>query len=435
MQKERRESWNIEGIRNAKESISQELLPFLKNEWYKQAVEHCLCKILPLEGNLHCDLKIVCYIISTLNLISLSKETTSEFKTLVGKLEKIAEALLSKNNVKPGRSRLSFLYGELKQGVAAVVKKDGHTWEALWESSLGLFLSRGCAHPILPFQHINFALQTIDRGFPTRVMELIDEMSTGLESESDRSYLELIRIKALRLSGHHGQCEELINAQIKKHGESPRLLWEWHYTQAILTGESKDLHRFLFGKGKKNIEYLEAYMKYAFWIKAQPRKSYLKLCPKVSTLKRLLKSETNNVRFKKLFKVLSAIEDAYDTNVPMVKRIDKIGRVMAVIETLEAEYRILSLAAILRFLNQRQKQMASLFHGEYKSHSLKLSEGRDSDVLNLFGSSSDLEVIKPFYDSLHSIPEKETTLARANPSHTYLFKPLGNRDIIWTEAS
>ncbi|SMF18689.1 hypothetical protein SAMN06296036_106195 [Pseudobacteriovorax antillogorgiicola] len=415
-------SWNLEAIRTTQENIGKELLPFLQNDMYVQGIEHCLHKILPLEDNQHSDLTIVCYIISTLNLISFSREANTEYKVLVAKLEKIAKALLDKNNIKAGKSKLSFLHGQLKQSLAAILKSDGDTWGALWESSLGLFLSRGSANPVLPFQHVSFALQTIDRGFPLRVMDILDEMNETLSSEYDQSYLGLLRIKALRLSGQHEKSEDIINQQIAKQGESDRLLWEKHFTRAIAYGESRELHRFLFGKNKSKLDYSEAYIKYAFWMKAQPKKVYTKLCPKVASIKRILKGYTNNSKFKKLFKVLSAIEEAYDVNIPIITRVNKIGRIMPIIETLEAEYRILALASIVRFLNQRQKQMASLFHGEYQSQSLKMSEGKNCDIFKLFENSSELETIKPFYNTLHKAPEKEESQKVLNPIDKALFR-------------
>lgn len=413
-------SWTLEGIHLTQDRISKELSSYLQNDMYVQAVEYCLQKILPLDEK-NGDLTTVCYIISTLNLISFSKEASSEFKFLVVKLEKIAKALLDKNNIKAGKSKLSFLHGQLKQSMASILKSDGDTWGALWESSLGLFLSRGSANPILPFQHISFAIQTIDRGFPLRIMGILDEMDETLTSSYDKDHLMLLKIKALRLSGQHETCEQLIESLIDKQGPSDRLLWERLFNRAILYGETRELHRFLFGKNRTKLEYIKAYFLYAFWIRSQPKKIYSKLCPKVASLKRYLKGHTGSAKAKKLLKVLATIEEAYDSNIPIITRVNKIGRVMPIIETLEAEYRILALASIVRFFNQRQKQMASIFHGEYQSQSRKMSEGMNNDVFRLFMNAEDLQSIKPFYDKLHKEPEKEIDFD-CDPINKVLFR-------------
>ncbi len=412
--------WTVEAIHQTQDKISKELSSYLQNDMYVTAIEYCLEKILPLDDH-NDDLTTVCYIISTINLISFSKDASSEFKFLVAKLEKIAKALLDKNNIKAGKSKLSFLHGQLKQSMASILKSDGDTWGALWESSLGLFLSRGSANPILPFQHISFAIQTIDRGFPLRVMGILDEMDRTLSSTYEKDHLKFLKIKALRLSGQHEECEVIIDNLIATQGANDRLLWEKYFNRAILYGETRELHRFLFGKHRTKNEYSKAYFLYAFWMRAQPKKIYSKLCPKVASLKRTLKGFTNSSKSKKLLKVLATIEEAYDSNIPIITRVNKIGRIMPIVETLEAEYRILALASIVRFFNQRQKQMASIFHGEYQCQSRKMSEGNNNDIFRLFHNAEDLRSIKPFYDKLHKEPEKEIAV-NYDPINKVLFR-------------
>ncbi|SMF17355.1 hypothetical protein [Pseudobacteriovorax antillogorgiicola] len=400
--------WNLESIRKTQHEIGNELLPLVQNEKYVEGIELCLKNILPIEANTNSDLVTICYIISALNLISFSREANTEYRVLVLKLEKIAKSLLDKNNIKAGKSKLSFLHGQLKQGLAAILKNDGDTWGALWEASLGLYLSRGSANPVLPFQHLHLAIQTIDRGFPLRVSSILDDMEQSLTSPQDRHFLDLVRIKTLRLSGQHDKGMAIINRLIKDNGESDRLLWEKAYTNAIVNDETKELHRLLFGRNRKKLDYSEAYLKYCFWMRAQPKREFNKLCPKVSKLKRLLKGYTSSTKFKKLFKVLTAIEECYDIHIPMISRVKKIGKIMPVIESLEAEYRILALAGIVRWMGQRQKQMAAIFHGEYQSLSLKMSEGTNIDIFKLFESNlNELEMIRPFYDTLHTSPVQE----------------------------
>ena len=413
-------TWTMDSIKTTQDTISKELVPFMATEQYVEAIEHCLRKVLPVEGNKNSDLSIVCYIISTLNLISLSAEASKQFGCDVSNLEKIAKVLLHKNNIKAGKSKLSFLHGQLKQSVASILKSDGDTWGALWESSLGLFLSRGSANPILPFQHLSFAIQTIDRGLPLRVMEILSEMSNNLSTNDDQDYLSLLTVKALRLSGNIDQAEELLEKMVESGSQSDRLVWEQAFVRAIKYDETKEFHRTLFSRNKPTLDYAEGYLKYALWMKAQPSKLHAKLCPKTSVLKRVLKGYTSNSKYKKILKVISAIEDCYDVDTPLADRVNKIGKIMPVIETLEAEYKVLALSAVVRFFNQRQKQMASLFHGEYQSMSLKMSEGHNPDVFNLFSNKGELETIRPFYDSLHSAPEKGSF--SISPVNQVLFK-------------
>ena len=130
-------TWSQEAISTTQDEISCEILPLVQNEQYVEGIEHCLGKILPLETNERGDMVIICYVIAVLNLMSYSREANAEYKNLVIKLEKIAKSLLEKNNIKAGKSKLSFLHGQLQQGLSAILKNDGDTWGALWEASLG----------------------------------------------------------------------------------------------------------------------------------------------------------------------------------------------------------------------------------------------------------------------------------------------------------
>lgn len=414
--------WNQETIYQTQKTISDALKVMVQNEQYIEGIESCLNQVMPLDQSQLNDMEKVCYIIAAINLIPYSKEAKDKYGNLVIQLEKIAKGLLATNNIKAGKSKLSFLFGQLQQGLASILKNDGDNWGALWEASLGLYLSRGSANPILPFQHLHLAVQAIDRGLPGRVRVILDEMEQALVEPNDSLTVNLLRIKSLRLSGEHNACEALIDQQISVHGESERLKWEKLYTRAIAYDETKDMHRFLFGRSAKKMAYTESYLKYTFWMRAQMKREFNKLCPKVSKLKRMMKGYTSNQKVKRLFKVLSVIEDCHDVEIPFVTRIRSVGKIMPLVETLDAEYKLLATAAIVRWLGQRQRQMASIFHGEYQSLSLKMSEGENPDVYMLFeNTADDLELMQPFYDTLHSAPRKESEYRTVDK---YLFKPL-----------
>ena len=225
--------WNQETIYQTQKTISDALKVMVQNEQYIEGIESCLNQVMPLDQSQLNDMEKVCYIIAAINLIPYSKEAKDKYGNLVIQLEKIAKGLLATNNIKAGKSKLSFLFGQLQQGLASILKNDGDNWGALWEASLGLYLSRGSANPILPFQHLHLAVQAIDRGLPGRVRVILDEMEQALVEPNDSLTVNLLRIKSLRLSGEHNACEALIDQQISVHGESERLKWEKLYTRAI----------------------------------------------------------------------------------------------------------------------------------------------------------------------------------------------------------
>ena len=75
-----------------------------------------------------------------------------------------------------------------------------------------------------------------------------------------------------------------------------------------------------------------------------------------------MKGYTSNPKIKKLFKVLSVIEDCHDTEISIVSRIQRVGKIMPLVESLDAEFKILATAAIVRWLGQ-----AAALNGIYLS--------------------------------------------------------------------
>lgn len=395
-------TWTTDSIEEMHRSISLNLLTFLEDGRQSEAVEYCMTQVMAEESGENDDLSRLCHIIAVLNLISESQELRKVFASTVGQLEKLADALLHKNNVKPGKSKLSFLHGQVKQEIAAISKSDGDVWGALWESGVGLMLSRGSSDPVLPQQHIKFAIHCIDHGLPLRVIPVLDEMLGHLkEGDKGHSNLAILKARAFRLSGNLEIAEHVLDNMKSQDKLNERYQWEKYFLRALRFGEVKELHRLLYKRNKPLfIDYQEAYLKHAFWLMAQSSKNEAKLCPKISVLKKQLKKQASQPRIKKAMKVLSVIEECHDSGIPLNNRVKKVGAVMPTVMALEAEYRLLAFAALTRFFNQRQKQMASVFHSEYKGLALKMSESQCADTYDFFNNSLELEVIKPFYDSL-----------------------------------
>lgn len=399
------QTWSQDLIERFENEISQELMTFLETQDTVGAIGYCLKQVFSTDERELNDLKVICYIVSTLNLISINPQNVAEYSQLAKKLEKLAKSLLEKNNVKAGKSRLSFIHGQLKQAMANVHKTEGNAWAALWESSMGLYLSRGSTNPFLPFQHLCFVTQAIDSGIPSRVMDLLQGLESKLPENFDRSGLRCLKVKALRLAGKHQELRKEMRSFDSVKELKPKFVsaiqWEKAFSKAVLEGEHQPMHQLLFRT--KNAELpASAYLKYALWLRAQGKKDLCQMTPKVAAIKRTIKKNDQILAVdKRCLKVLQGIEDCYDTTLPIELRLRKVGGLMSYIENLDAEYKLLALAAIVRWLNPRQKQMAAIFYAEYTSLSCKMSDGESRDVLNLFQEDADLVSIQPFYSRMH----------------------------------
>ncbi|MFW7378796.1 MAG: hypothetical protein ACOH5I_08320 [Oligoflexus sp.] len=412
------QTWSKDLIERFENEISQELMTFLETQDTAGAIGYCLKQIFSTDQQEVSELKVICYIVSTLNLISINPQNIAEYSQVAKKLEKLAKSLLEKNNIRAGKSRLSFVHGQLKQAMASVHKTEGNSWAALWESSMGLYLSRGSTNPFLPFQHLCFVTQAIDSGIPSRVMDLLNGLESKLPESFDRSGLRCLRVKALRLAGMHKELRAEMRSFENVKELQPKFVsaiqWEKAYSKAVLDGDHQPMHQLLFRS--KNVELpASAYLKYALWMRAQGKKELCQMTPKVASIKRTIKkNEQIHAVDKRCLKVLQGIEDCYDTTLPIELRLRKVGGLMNYIENLDAEYKLLALAAVVRWLNPRQKQMAAIFYAEYTSLSCKMSDGECRDVLNLFQIDGDLTSIQPFYSRMHKRSEA-TELEEAKP--------------------
>ena len=397
--------WTVESVTSLQKLVDSEIESFIMTNNLDAAIINCMNKVFSQSENN--DIKTITYIVATLKLISLTPKARKEFGSQVQELERLATMLLEKNRIKSGKSKLSFIYGQIKQAKSAISRNDGNTWSALWESSLGLYLSNGSANPQLPFQHINFVVQSINQGYPARSLEIIDELKDSSNSKNINTELSILKSKALKLSGKmEAATNELVDIEDLSKLQD-RVKFDYMFLNAVKKGETKELYQSLYGRNAKDWDYHDGYLICAFWLMAQPSKVHAKLCPTMAIIKKKMKSSSRNTRHNNLIKVLSTVLECHDASTPIVRRIEKVGMVMPIIETLEAEYKLLALAALLRFFNQRQKQFAAIFHAEYTALSNKLSEGQNSDVYKLFPSVKNLDTISPFYSTLQNDIEKE----------------------------
>jgi hypothetical protein len=402
--------WSKALVHQYENEIAEELVTFIEEQRIEDAVTFCFNQIFGKEQD-HSELKLICYIIAALNMIAICPKRGHEYNQIAHKLEKYAKSLLEKNNVKSGKSKISFIHGQLKQAIANVHRTEGNGWSALWESSMGLYMSRGSANPFLPFQHLSFAMQAIDNGIPSRVLNLLGELKENLPHGLNLGNLMCLEVKALRLSGQHHKLVKVLSDLDQFEIDKPHLQgivdWEKAYSQAILNKDSGSMHKLLF-RDKEPTAPAYAYVKYAFWLRCQSSRELQQKTPKVAALKRWFKKlDQQNHSFKRHFKVLQGIEDSYDTTLPIEVRLRKVGTLMGYIENLDAEFRLLALAAIARWLSHRQKQMATIFHAEYTSLSLKMSDGYNRDVLNIFAQNDQLAEIEPFYSRMQKRIDNE----------------------------
>lgn len=431
------QGWSKDLIDRREKEIREELQLMLAEQDFASACQYCLNAVLSPQIDSSCELKLICYCIRALELIPQQSQGLTETSTIAKKIEKLAKGLLAKNKVKAGKSRIAFLHGQIKQAMAKIYQCEGDSWSALWDSSMGLYLSRGSSNPLLPQQHMDFINQAIDSGIPCHIIGLIDQLEEYTADQLDRRRLITLRIRANRLSARHqslaSDLSELKHLASLDRKVAASIQWEKDFSEMILTTKHQKVHELLFSKHCADIP-VESYLKYTLWLRSQEKKELCKNAPKVSGLKRFLKrNHLLKASDKRCFKVLQGIEDAYDASLPIDIRLRKAGALMSQIEQLDSEYRLLALAAMVRWLLPRQRQMASIFQAEYTSLCLKMSDGASRDVLRLLPTEPSQNEISAFFSHLPCLTRTplRTEPSKSQENHQWSedYPLVGNSDI------
>ena len=397
-------SWTQETIRDTRREVQASISHFIERSLLVEAASFCLDSVGSEQLQKNGDLSAFCYILAALDLLIESEQARRRFNQSISQLDQLADSLLRKNKIRPCKSKLSYLYGEVKWRLAQLMRNQGSGRHALWSSSLGLMLSRGSLEPLMPEQHLDYARHMIDQGLAGHVIGLLDELLERQVQCVDSGLIEkavTMKINAMRLSGRLTEAETFIDSLDEAARNSDQVLWEKYLLRAIKNGDFRDLHRFLFKKRKPTLlKYPDAYLKYSFFLLAQPSKIEAKNRPKLTFLRKMLQESLSIPRYREIFKILVLLEDCYDTDIPLMGRVKKVGSFLDQFAGIEAEYRIVIYAALARFFNQRQKQLASVFHSEYQAMSYKMSNGLSGDLYYFFANANELAVVRPFYDSL-----------------------------------
>lgn len=387
----RRSSWTEELVNDEKAAIKRELDVLFPAKASRERLMHCVGKVRDLEHSDNARERLRCfiYIMSALVQHQLRPGLTErQVESLVIR----AHTLLRVQGVKPGTSRLAFLYGELHQVRSLILRQDGEPWRSAWEQQVAHIVSKAAPPGGPAFQYLSMGNRALRLGNAAlahasfRRAE-VEAAEPGVQSGNIFEHARIGSVRALRLAGRLAQSAALAAESLAR-GDLSRAFqkeMEWEAFCREVTGE-RTMSAMVPAVKKGNSHFQATYAVEAhLWSLGLQSKDWSGRLTKMSTLAR-----NPHLKPRKLGAVFDAalvLEECYDTGIPLLLRIQKLGAVLADVRNLtNVDKELLVLAAAGRWLARIHSfAMANFTLREYEALSVRMSDGATSDVLGIAG--------------------------------------------------
>ena len=303
------------------------------------------------------------------------------------KIAGIARAILITQGVKSGKSSLARLHGDIHYIMSQILLRQGLAFEAVWEQEIASRLSGRGVSGGEGFRLLSRGRRRLRIGDAGKATECLQEAESLLDPSTDlfihaRSSL----VQALRLSLRHDECRSLI-ASGRELNQAPSFLQELSWEEAMLRFYSEqDPLPLVQMVARRSTHYQGSYLVETLLLSyAHGSMQWTGRLPKLSSL--LKTRVVDRKETGPAVAVLEILRDVYDTGIPFETRLAMMGRLTHLAPaTLTLSEEILAWMAASRWLLRFNcHEMAELTLGEYRSKNLRLSGGRDPDVLGLAG--------------------------------------------------
>lgn len=304
----------------------------------------------------------------------------------VARFRKLAYSILQVQGIQPESSTMAFLYGELHLALSQIHRRNGDHWMAAWEQQMSLTLSRREPPGGIGFQLVSQAIRTLRLGSAARALtDFTEAESDGALDSLNRERARLGRVRCLRLLGDHDAAANLAKESAAKAALRPATVLELGWEVICLDAqESGELTRMVAAVGPKGDHGQAVYLLEAIaWAYAMRGKQWIERLPKASTVARRRGVDARKLGF--FLEAIEVVESCYDTDVPFAIRLDRLGAMLVRRqEVISVDRELLILAAAARWLwRAKQRELAATVLEEYRSLSLRLSNGANRDVLSL----------------------------------------------------
>ncbi|MBF0442294.1 MAG: AarF/ABC1/UbiB kinase family protein, partial [Oligoflexales bacterium] len=320
---------------------------------------------------------------------------------LLDELTKIAEYTILSLGIKPGTSRISFLYGKIYQAKSLFFRNKEENWLSLWNYHLGEVMVRS--------NDSETEDSETDRSFHGMLMQAESSYLLGYTGDALEAYLQaesyekgdddilaarIGTIRCLRMLGdiqNASQSLSLLKSKFSPKGRMKCVIdWEMAFIEAEKNDDSAPLLKALKDSGLKSQE--DYSFKAWLWCHASRHKNDIDRLPSFSALKRQVYSRGSaGTMVSSLQKYCQFVDGLIREDYAMSAKLKKIGEyVHETGRTDMSDGRVLFLAAVTRWLFRvKHHRFATLTINEFIHTSLFLSQGRCCHLYSLLSDIQD----------------------------------------------
>ncbi len=376
--------WTRAMIEEAGFAVKDEVIHMMRTEEQKLVLDHCLMKLSDMgnDRDPERDARRVYYGIAGIVLVS-SRPTQAD--QLVPKLDKLVRSILLAYKVKPRTSKLSHVYQHLALAKAYHYCSRGDISKAILESSIGFALSRNTVRLVIPLMNLAHANIVLQKGCAQQAAGIFAEVRKRPEWGFEAQLGYIAELRSLRLSEQYDEAHALLKSyEDKAMIDGLQLFIDWERiilqarTQGIQVLEQFAAEGSLLDKG------IYALNKLWFFSRIVPMKDPgIKASHLRTVYQRMI---IKDLRFRYGTEIIEAFESIYDAGIPFENRLAMAQEAMEGLDRVDIETRLMALATLTRWFERNdQKHMAFVAAEDYRSLSLRLSQGKNPNLLGVFG--------------------------------------------------
>jgi hypothetical protein len=378
--------WRSREIEFEKKKLRSELeARFGAGSSESEVAEYLLVQIF--ESTLGSSTYGIWHFVRVMKVLILHKSAKCLSDSQISKLSKLAVQILQQAKVSSTDSTLAYLYGEVEIVLSQIAKNEGRHWFALWKSAVADSMIGDSNPEGLGFRLLTIAHRELRVGDALSAINSFREAETRFEKLTREWWsARLGTVKALRMSGDTisalslGASTQEVDDQSML-GSSLELKWEQTIAGALLDGNFESVFSLLQSEIFENqTTYLvEAF----FWRSLKSPGKDRRGVPKMSFL--LRKDNKSCRELGHFFEVALALERLEDRETPRYVKLAALSDVLEQSRQLVSiDKELLTLACMSRWLAEHdESRMSKLIASEYRSICLKLSDGKDGDLLRL----------------------------------------------------
>ncbi len=376
-------SWTMENVERTRATVRALVSANCRKMAPLARLNHLAKKVLLLETS-RSDLDHMLRFFYVLAMLEHQAEWGGLSIRRLKELRGLARTLLVGQGIRISESRLSYLYSEIHLADAQSLLNEGHIWRATFEQQRARHLGMRGGKPIAAALHLAGAKTAIRLGNADLAVSHLTAAEAGDLPPGLLQTCRLLRTRTLRLSGRLGEAEELYQRfRVDGAASGGAEDWQWEgLRQSSLRLGSLSAIAAAVRPGKAHHLGLRI-LELALLQRASRETSAIIKLSTASPLTRKKGMVDERERF--LRRVALTFEECYDPSVPLDRAMEGLGGLAdsaLLLPTVELE--LAFWLGLTRWAARHHATaLAQLAFGQYQALSLKLSKGRQPDVLGL----------------------------------------------------